>query len=222
MLVVSTVHQVTERPEPKSTRRRVAAIVGLTLLEVLRRLSEVIDRRIRAYREEVRRRGRMSDEELGDLVRLVVRRPDSAEVLYRAGRMLSGVRGSESKGLGGFLPNPVRFAFARRFVAQRLRRLLGRNIGTFCAGPFTLESGRNVLIDSDPTGDACHFVTGLAESVLQRRIGPGTRLAHDKCQARKDPICRWTVLQEEAAGDSERVRDLLLEIVVFEPEARAG
>jgi hypothetical protein len=217
----------------------VAAIVGLTLLEVLRSqdlpsevlesedpsvtmprrlgLSDVIDRRIRAYREEVRRRGRMSDEELSDLIRLVVRRPDSAEVLYRAGCLLSGGKGNETRRFGGFLPNAVRFALARRAVAQRLRRLLGRNIGAFAAGPFTLESRQNVLILSDPGGDACHLVTGLAESVLRRRVGPRARLAHDKCKARNDPICRWTVLQEEGSAESERVRDLLLE-----PEPGAG
>lgn len=237
--VVPTVHQVSERPEPQSTRRRVAATVGLTLLEVLRTqdlpsevlesedpsvtmprrlgLSDVIDRRIRAYREEVRRRGRMSDEELGDLIRLVVRRPDSAEVLYRAGCLLSGGKGRESGSLGGFLPTPVRFALARRAVSQRLRRLLGRRLGTFGTGPFTMESRENVLIQSDPSGDACHLVTGLAESILRRRIGPRSRLAHDKCKARQDPMCRWTVLQEEGAADSERVRDLLLE-----PEPRTG
>jgi hypothetical protein len=233
------VHQVTERPEPSSTRRRVAAIVGLTLLEVLRSqdlpsevlesedpsvtmprrlgLSDVIDRRIRAYKEEVRRRGRMSDEELGDLIRLVVRRPDSAEVFYRAGRLLSGVKANGAKRFGGFLPNALRFALARRAVAQRLRRLLGRSFGSFAAGPFTLESRENVLIMSDPEGDACHLVTGLAESVLRRRVGPDARLAHDKCKARRDPICRWMVLQEEGAAESERVRDLLLE-----PEPRTG
>ena len=231
--------QVTERPEPRSTRRRVAAIVGLTLLEVLRHqdlpkevleaedpsvtmprrlgLSDVIDRRIRAYREEVRKRGRMSDEELRDLIRLVVRRPDSAEVLYRAGRLLAGTKGREVKGLRSLLPAPLRFTLARRAVGQRIRRLFGRTVGSFTTGPFTLETRQNVLIESDPGGDACHLVTGLAESILQKHVGSRARLAHDKCQARQDPICRWTVLQEDGLGESERVRDLLLK-----PEPRTG
>jgi len=233
------VPQVTEGPEPRSTRRRVAAIVGLTLLEVLRRqdlpnevleaedpsvtmprrlgLSEVIDRKIRAYREEVRRRGKMSDEELQDLIRLVVRRPDSAEVLYRAGRLLAGVKPREVKGLRELLPTPLRFTLARRAVTQRIRKLLGRTVGSFASGPFTLEATQNVLVDADPGGDACHLVTGLAECMLQKHLGSRARLTHDKCQTRRDSICRWTVLQEEGAGESERVRDLLLK-----PEPRTG
>ena len=233
-----SVPQVNDRPEPDS-RRRVAAIVGLTLLEVLRDqdlpkevleaenpsvtmprrlgLSDVIDRRIRAYREEVRRRGRMSDEELGDLIRLVIRRPDSSEVLYRAGRLLSARRRSKLSGANGFFPTTLRFALARRAVRRRLRRLFGRGLVSFSPGPFTMETKGNVLIASAPDGDACHLVTGLAECVLQRHIGSRTRLAHDQCQARQDPFCRWSVLQEEGLSESERVTDLLLK-----PEPRTG
>ncbi|HZD04008.1 MAG TPA: hypothetical protein VE173_03795, partial [Longimicrobiales bacterium] len=74
-----------------------------------------------------------------------------------------------------------------------------------------------VLIESDPGGDACHLVTGLAESIVQRYASPAYRVAHDKCQARKDGCCRWTVLQEKTSKDPEAVSDLLLN-----PEPRVG
>jgi hypothetical protein len=80
-----------------------------------------------------------------------------------------------------------------------------------------METAGNVLIRSDPGGDACHVITGLAEAILQRYVGPRSRLAHDKCQARHDATCRWTVLLEEPVPDAEGVSDLLLN-----PEPRAG
>lgn len=214
-------------------------MVGLTLLEVIRRqdlpkeileaedpsitmprrlgLSDVVDRQIRMYKDEVKRGGRMTDDEVGDLIRLVIRRPDSAEVLFRVGQLLAGEDGGAATRLGSLLPSALSFALARRAVARRLRKLFGRRMGTFTASPFTLEAGEHVLIRSDPGGDACHIVTGLAESLVQRYGGRGCRVAHDQCRGRKESTCRWTVLQEEVVQDVEGVSDFLLN-----PEPGAG
>lgn len=206
--------------------------MGLTLLEVIRRqdlpdeileaedpsitmprrlgLSEVIDRQIRMYREEVKRGGRMTDDEVGDLIRLVIRRPDSEEVLFRVGRILAGEEKARSGRVKRLLPPPVSFALARRAVSRRLRKLFGRRLASFSASPFTLEADGHVLIRTDPGGDACQIVTGLSESLLQRHVDRACRVAHDQCLARKDAVCRWTVLQEESVKDAEAVSDLLL------------
>lgn len=214
-------------------------MVGLTLLEVIRRqdlpkeileaedpsitmprrlgLSDVVDRQIRMYKDEVKRGGRMTDDEVGDLIRLVIRRPDSAEVLFRVGQLLAGEDGGATMRLGSLLPSALSFALARRAVARRLRKLFGRRMGTFTASPFTFEAGEDVLIRSDPGGDACHIVTGLAESLVQRYGGRGCRVAHDQCLSRKESTCRWTVLQEEVVQDLEGVSDFLLN-----PEPGAG
>lgn len=234
-----SVNQVSEAVDPRSGRRRVAAVVGLTLLEVLQRqdlpeevleaedpsitmprrlgLSDVIERRIRMYRDEVKRGGKLTDEEVGDLIRLVIRRPDAGELLYRVGRILSGEDGRREKRWNTILPAPVSFAFARRAMARRCRKLFGRRVGAYTSSPFTLESQGHVLIRSDPGGEACTLVTGLAEALLQRRVGAGCRVSHDRCQGRGQDACRWTVLQEDAAEDVEGVSDLLLN-----PEPGAG
>lgn len=233
------VSQVTEASQPsRSSRRRVAAVVGLTVLEVIRSqdlpkeileaedpsitmprrlgLSDVIDRRIRMYREEVKRGGRMTDEEVGDLIRLVIRRPDSTEVFFRVGRILAGDDGN-GMGWRGLLPAPVAFALARRAVSRRIRKLLGRRLASFTDTPFTLETRDHVLLAADPGGDACHLVTGLAEALVQRYTGSGCKVAHDHCRAHRDDVCRWTVVQEETVKDADTVSDLLLN-----PEPGAG
>jgi hypothetical protein len=233
------VSEVPTVPEPVSSRRRVAAVFGLTLLEVIRSqdapkeilasedpsvtmprrlgLSDVVERQVRAYREEVRRGGRMSDEEVRDLVRLVIRRPDAEEVFFRAGRILAGDLDA-GRGWRRIFPQALSYGFARRRAGRRLRSLFGRRVGGFASGGlFTLEARAHVLIQSDPGGDACYFITGLCEAVVQCYGGRSCRIAHDKCQARSDALCRWSVLAAERAGEAERVPDLLLR-----PEPGAG
>jgi hypothetical protein len=204
--------------------------VALTLLEVLRRqdrpaevleaenttltmprrlgLSDVVDQQIRRYREEVRKGHRIGDDEVKDLVRLVIRRPDSEEVFFRAGRLLAGdqnPRASWSKAL----PPAVAYALARRATGRKLRRLFGRRVGGFAPGPFTMEGRALVFIQSDPGGDACNFVSGFCQSVLEQYVG-GAQVVHSLCESRNDPLCRWTVLGEEKVRAKEHVPDMLL------------
>jgi hypothetical protein len=202
----------------------------LTLLEVLRRqdrpaeilesedttitlprrlgLSDAVDAQIRRYREEVRRGVRIADDEVKDLVRLVIRRPDSEEVFFRTGRLLAGEE-APSPGWTRALPASVAYALARRTAARRLRRLFGRRLGGFASGPFTMEGRTLVFIQSDPGGDACHLMSGFCQSVLDRYV-VGARVVHSLCESRRDPICRWTVLAEEKVQAPEHVPDLLL------------
>jgi hypothetical protein len=205
-------------------------VVALTLLEVLRRqdrpaeileaedttitlprrlgLSDAVDQQIRRYREEVRRGVRVGDEEIKDLVRLVIRRPDAEEVFFRAGRILAGEEVPHSSWTRA-LPASVSYALARRAAARRLRRLFGRRLGGFAPGPFTMEGRALVFIQSDPGGDACHLVSGFCQSVLDRYVG-SARVVHSLCESRRDPLCRWTVLAEEKVREPEHVPDLLL------------
>lgn len=217
--------------------RRVAPVVALTLLETIRRqdlpsevleeedtsrtmprrlgLSDVVDQQIRRYREEVRRRRRVTDEEIRDLVRLVIRRPDSDEVFFHAGRRLAGDQ--DASRLSRLLPSSLAFALARRQVGRRLRNLFGRRIGGFAAGPFTLEARAHLFIQADPGGDACYALSGFCEALLRRYAGPDARVAHSRCQARGDDLCRWTVLAEERLRGEERLEGLLMN-----PEMETG
>lgn len=208
-----------------------AAIVGLTLLEVLRRqdlpgevlesedpavtlprrlgLSEVVERQIRRYREEVRKGGRITEDEVKDLVRLVVRRPDSEEVFFIAGGALAERMTRRSRWQRAF-PRPLAYALARRAVRRHFKRLFGRRVGGFAVGPFTMEGRALVFIQSDPGGDACQLVSGFCQRVVNQYVGEDARVVHSLCEARRDPLCRWTVLAEEKVREPERVSDFLL------------
>lgn len=211
-----------ERGSRRDAPRRVAPVVALALLEAIREqdlpgevladedvtltlprrlgLSDVIEAQIRRYRGETKRRRRLSDAEVGDLVRLVVRRPDSEDVFRLVGRRLAHVDG-RGPGWRSALPRRIAMALARRQARRRLRALFGRRVGSFRKGPFTLEGRDLLFIRSDPGGDACLLLSGLLSAVLRRYVGDRFSVAHTECQARKDEACRWVVV--EAADGPE-------------------
>jgi len=225
---------------PSSSKPRVRPVFGLTLLEVLRDqdapnevledenvsvtmprklgLSDVVDKQIRIHREKVKQRLRMSDDEVRDLMRLVVRRPDARQVFSLAGSKLAG-RGPVPgpRGIARILPRGVALGMARRDTSKGLRRLFGRAMGGFAQGPFALE-GRGLLFhECDPTGAACHFVTGYCQGALNVRVGGEYQVVHRQCQSLGDPTCRWTVTGEARSRERDGVREMLLR-----PEVETG
>jgi hypothetical protein len=199
---------------PSRGKRRIAPVVGLSLLEVIRArdlpteilaaedptqtmprrlgLSEVVDLQIRRFSEQVRKRKRITDEEARDLFHLVLRRPDCEEVFFQAGELLAG-KDEPLKGMKRFYPERVRYSLARRQIKKRIRSLFGRAVGGLAHGPFTLEARGHLFLEMDPGGDACHLLTGFAQTILSRYLPEGVTVTHTACQGRKDELCRWAV-----------------------------
>lgn len=196
-------------------RRRVAASVALALLEVIQQqdhptevfedenvaqtlprrlgLSEVVDRQVRMYRENPRRK--LTDSELAELMRLVLRRPDSPEVFFEVGgRLAQGTAGSGIR----MWPPRLRVVLLKRRISRRLGRLFGRRIGAFGAGAFTLEGSALPFVQVDPSGDACHLVAGFCQRSLREALGSEVLVVEQSCQSRGDSLCKWTMI--EAAG----------------------
>jgi len=206
-------------PELPSGKRRVAAVVALSLLEVIRArdlpteilgsedpaqtmprrlgLSEAVELQIRRYRQEARKKRRISDEEARDLFSLVIRRPDSKEVFLRAGEMLAG-KDTPVRGWKAFMPQRVRYALARRQAQRRFRALFGRSPGGFAHGRFNMEGRSHVLLELDPGGDACALLTGFIRVILERYVRSPVTVTHPRCQARGDDLCRWTGAETQA------------------------
>jgi len=161
-------------------------------------LSEAVEAQIRRYREDVRRRRRITDQEVIDLIRLVVRRPDSHEVFLTVGRELHG--GPTRPGWRRILPRRLAHTLARRRIRQRLRYLMGRKLVNPSGPPFVLEGVDDLLIRGDPGGDACGIVTGLARAEMARVGADPRRLAHTHCMATGDAVCRWRLEETELDG----------------------
>lgn len=210
-------------PDPSEAApapRRVHPRVALTLLETIRTmdlptevlededpsvtmprrlgLSEVVEQQIRRYREAVRQRERLSDEELRSLIHLAIRRPDSQQVFFEAGRSLAG--GDESPIMTRLLPGAIGYALARRRVRRTLKALFGRNLGGFSSGPFTFEGRALFFFQSDPGGDACELVTGLSDASVRRYVSDAPSVTHAACQALGAELCRWRLTDEGSPG----------------------
>ncbi len=158
-------------------------------------LNDVVERQVRNYREETARRRRISDREFRDLVRLVIRRPDSEEVFRETGARLAGDKNGRRPGSRGrMVPKRLALALARRRVRRRLRALFWRRIGGFARGGFTMEGRTLMFIQMDPGGDACALVSGLCSAMLGGTAIDGP-VVHTACEARGDAFCRWRVAE---------------------------
>ena len=198
-------------------KERISAVVVLSLLEVIRArdlpeevlaaedptqtmprrlgLRDAVEQLTRRYREEVRRGGRITDDQARDMFRLVLRRPDSEEVFFQAGELLAR-RDAPLRGVTGWYPRKVLLALARRRIRRRVRALFGREIGGFAQGPFALEARGHLLLEMDPGGDACTLLSGISASILSRYLRRPVWVAHRECQALKGELCRWTMEEE--------------------------
>lgn len=191
--------------------RRVQAVVALRLLEVMRDmdlplellededptqtiprrfgLSDVVDRQIRTYKDDVRKRVRLTESEIEGLLRFVIRRPDSPAVFHRVGRLLA--ERQRPSGWVRYLPRAAQFAIARARTRKMLKRLFGRSLGGFARGPFVVEGRSLVFVTVDPGGDACELLSGFAQEILEQTLGGTAEVAHTLCQGRGDDLCRW-------------------------------
>jgi len=209
--VAPRLKDLTSSPPTEPGPRRVQAVVALRLLEAMRDmdlpgevleeedttrtiprrfgLSDVVDRQIRTFREDVKKGVRLTDEDVHGLFRFVIRRPDGAQVFHRVGRLLAG---SERAGRWvRVLPRGVQFRVARSRARRALKTLFGRPVGGFGRAPFTIEGRTLLFIEADPGGDACHLLSGFAEEVLSRTLGAPATVKHVLCQGRGDDLCRW-------------------------------
>jgi len=189
----------------------VQSVVALRLLEVMRDmdlpvellededptqtiprrfgLSDVVERQIRSYKEDVRKRVRVTDAEIEALIRFVIRRPDSPAVFHRVGRLLAE-RQRSTRWLR-YMPRALQLAVARSRTRKRLKRLFGRPIGGFGRGPFIIEGRSLVFVEVDPGGDACELLSGFAQEILEQTLGGRAEVTHALCQGRGDDLCRW-------------------------------
>jgi len=152
-------------------------------------LSDVVERQIRNYKEDVKRRARLTDDEVSGLFRFVIRRPDGAEVFRKVGRLLADPE--RPSRLVRLLPRAMQFRIARRSAGRKLKRRFGRQIGGFGRGPFVIEGRSLLFVESDAGGEACFLLSGFAEEVLEQTLGGTARVEHTLCQGRGDDLCRW-------------------------------
>ena len=206
-------------PEPASREAEVAAFLPLALLHSVRShdrpeevledenltvslprrlgLSDVIHTQIRRY-EEANRKGRpVPARELVDLIRLVIRRPDSEEILDEAGRgvvtlYLDGM-GERKARIAKVLPRPL----ARAALVRRARILARRTAAgaepRVVKAPARVSLRDSITAEVDPGGVACALYTSTFAALAERYLKSSPRVEHTRCETRGDEVCEWTV-----------------------------
>ncbi len=195
---------------PKN-HRRVKAIVGLRLLEVVRDrdlptelleqedpartiprrlgLSDVVDRQIRMYGDDVRKGVHLTDQGITDLFTLVNRRSDSDEVFLNTGRELVEVHFPFR--WGQVFPESIQYMFARTYLSWYLKHLFGRRILSFAEGPLNVEVQGLFFEGGDPEGSTCYLISGICQRILEQIGHKSAEVDHTLCRARGDDRCRW-------------------------------
>jgi hypothetical protein len=193
-------------------RRSVQARLAVALLETLQRrdrpeevlvdenlsvtlprrlgLSHVVLAQLQRYREEARRNHGVREPEVFDLLHLVARRPDAAEVFHEVGRALA-------EGLG----TGWRRALPRRFVPTHVRRRGARLLGKVFGVPVlrrdrtdpVLALVHPALLASDPEAPTCALVTGALEGVAERSARIPLRVRKVACRLDGAEVCLWEV-----------------------------
>ncbi len=191
--------------------RRIQARVALLILETLRSqdrpgeilddenvtltlprrlgLSDVIEAQIRRYTAEARRRRRVPEGEVLDLMRLVLRRPDADEVFFRVGELLHGP--AQRPFHRRFLPRRLALARARRRTQVRLKQSFGGRVVRAAGKGFRLEADPGLLLDEEAPGEACALITGYANRVLASYLPDTPPVLHPHCRGKGDERCLW-------------------------------
>ncbi len=158
-------------------------------------LSDVVDAQIRRYRAEARRRRRVPESEVLDLMRLVLRRPDADEVFFRVGELLHGDHAR--RGLRRLLPRGLAISRARRRARRRLASYFGGSVVRGVGKKFVLEADPGLLLHEDAPGEACALITGFANRALAMYVPDPAPVLHVECRRTGGEVCRWALLERE-------------------------
>lgn len=160
-------------------------------------LTGVVESQIYRYRIARRRGETIPFDDVVDLLRLVLRRPDSEPILREAGHEVARQHGrkplSRVVAFGRFLPRALSSRIARRHVRRLIRRIGGGVRFRVTRNPFRVESVDPVTARADRLGVACVLYAAAIEEAVQQSTGKQPAVEHTACLARGDDRCVWEV-----------------------------
>lgn len=159
-------------------------------------LTGVVDSQIRRYEVARRRRERVSREDVANLLRLVLRRPDAEPILRDAGRVLAEQHArrfrSRAARVGRVLPGGLSERFATRVVRDLMRRMAGGSPLRVTRDPLTVEVTDSVTA-GDRYGVACTLYGVAIETAYRLATGRKGEVQHTTCAANERGTCVWVL-----------------------------
>jgi predicted hydrocarbon binding protein len=160
-------------------------------------LTGVVESQIHRYRIARKRRERIPFADVSDLLKLVLRRPDSEAILREAGHDLARHHGRMAlyrlAPLARILPDPLSEWFAARSLRRLMNRIGGGTPLRVERAPLRVEAETPVTAQADKYGVACVLYGAAIEEAAQHAIGRRPAVTHVACEARGDERCVWEV-----------------------------
>jgi predicted hydrocarbon binding protein len=160
-------------------------------------LTGVVDSQIHRYRIAQKRREILSAGQVADLLRLVLRRPDSEPILREAGYTIAREHARKpvyrAAAIGRFLPARLATRLAERSVRRLLRRIGGGVPVRVSRDPFQVEMDSPVTATVDRWAVACVLYAAAIEHTVHHATGQTPNVTHPHCQARGDAVCTWAI-----------------------------
>ncbi len=160
-------------------------------------LTGVVESQIHRYKLAQKRREKIPADEVVDLFRLVLRRPDAEAIFKEAGLELARHQGRRFlyrfAGLAGVLPDALGTRLAKRTVRGLMRRIGGPALVEVTRRPFRVGLDGALTARADETGVACILYSAAIEEAAQHALGRRPSVEHVKCEARGDEFCIWAL-----------------------------
>ena len=160
-------------------------------------LTGVVESQIHRYRVARKRREKIPGDDVADLLRLVLRRPDAAAILVEAGRELA--RHHRRKllyriaGAARLLPDALSTRMAKRSIRRLMRRITGGAPVQVTRAPLRVTARDTVTARADTSGTACTLYAAAIEEAAQHALGHRPTVTHVACEGRGEEACIWEV-----------------------------
>jgi hypothetical protein len=160
-------------------------------------LTGVVDTQIRQF-EAAQRAGRnVRLDEVVNLMRLVLRRPDASLIMEDTGRRFANwhydKRSAAMRKLYAKLPARLASMAAARAIRKSLKLLRAGSAVSVTRQPFHVRIENCLCPRIDPDGSACPLLTGLLQEQLRQYTHQSGIVAHAICTSNNNGRCEWTL-----------------------------
>lgn len=158
-------------------------------------LTGVVDTQIRRYERAERQGRRIPVDTARDLLRLVLKRPDSEAILREAGerfarRYVSGLA-RLAPAVMRIMPGRVVSAVLRRAVRRMFKRISGRDTIECDGRPLVVRVDDALTAGLEAGESACVLYTAALEELIRIHTGQRPHVLHTSCATDGRGWCEW-------------------------------
>ena len=162
-------------------------------------LSGVIEREIKNYEQAARKNRDVSSNDVANLIRLVLRRPDAEAILRDTGVRVAVEYVRRRRPLWRQLARSwpgggASLALARRAARRLLRRIVVDGDVEVTRKP-PLVRVRSELARTDNTATACVLYAAALEEIVRSYVGERLQLQQRRCAGHGAPFCEWSIAE---------------------------